>query len=59
MMTFNFIGWVRDGTPQGNIKRYTLKHISNAITTFAGGISKDPETGMYKTTPYVLIEYGI
>lgn len=51
-----FIGWTRDD--RGNIQRYNVKSYCNAITTFSGGgIGKDKDTGMYLTTPYVLLEY--
>jgi hypothetical protein len=56
MITYNFIGWIRD--TKGLVLRYNLKQICNTITSFSGGgIGKDSDTGMYNTTPYVLIEY--
>lgn len=57
-MTYKAIGWVRDC--KGFVIRYCLKDISNAITTFCGGgIGKDSATGMYNTTPYILVEYDV
>ena len=57
MRKFYFIGWSRQ--QDGNdVKRYLLKTVCNTITSFSGGgIGKDSVTGMYNTTPYVLIEY--
>lgn len=57
-MTYNIIGWTRSGSGRGDVERYHLKTISNTITSFSGGgIGVDAKTGMYNTTPYVLIEY--
>lgn len=54
----HFIEWTRSSSGRGYISRYHLKRVCNTITTFCGGgISKDKETGMYNTTPYILIEY--
>ena len=52
------IGWTRSGSGRGDVISYHLKDICNCITSFVGGgIGKDSVTGMYNTTPYVLIEY--
>ena len=57
MCSFRFIGWSRQ--QDGNdVRHYLLKTVCNTITSFCGGgICKDSTTGMYNTTPYVLIEY--
>jgi hypothetical protein len=58
MITYNFIGWTRSGSGRGDVTKYHLKQFCNTITSFSGGgIGKDSETGMYNTTPYILIEY--
>ena len=60
MMRFKFIGWTRHGSGKGDVSKYHLKQTCNAITSFSGGgIGKDSATGMYNTTPYILIEYEI
>ncbi len=59
-MTFKAIGWSRRGNTAGDIDRYHLRDISNTITSFCGGgIGKEKTTGMYNTTPYVLLEYDM
>lgn len=58
VITYKAIGWTRHGSGKGDVSKYHLRHYCNAITSFAGGgIGKDSQTGMYNTTPYVLIEY--
>lgn len=57
-MIYRVIGWTRSGSGRGDVTRYHLKSVCNAVTSFVGGgIGKDSKTGMYNTTPYVLIEY--
>lgn len=60
MPDYHCIGWTRSGKNKGMVLRYHLKKVCNTITSFAGGgICKDHRTGMYNTTPYVLIEYDL
>ena len=59
-MNYKAIGWTRYGDGRGDVKKYHLRHYTNAITSFAGGgIGKDSRTGMYNTTPYILVEYEL
>lgn len=59
-MMYKAIGWTRSGNDKGDVDRYHLKDVANTITSFSGGgIGKDSATGMYNTTPYILIEYEI
>ena len=60
-MNYKAIGWTRSGNGRGDVDRYHLKDISNTITSFCGGggIGKDSVTGMYNTTPYILVEYDV
>lgn len=37
-MTYKFIGWTRSGSGRGDVTRYHLKTVCNAITTFSGGV---------------------
>ena len=59
-MTYKAIGWTRYGFGRGDVKTYHLRRYVNAITSFCGGgIGKDSATGMYNTTPYILVEYDV
>lgn len=60
LLRFKSIGWTRHGSGKGDVSQYHLRDYSNCITSFCGGgIGKDSYTGMYNTTPYILIGYEI
>jgi hypothetical protein len=59
-MIYKAIGWTRSASGRGDVTRYHLKNVCNTITSFSGGgIGKDSITGMYNTTPYVLVEHEL